>query len=225
MPTTRPARFILLVYRMPARPTANRVAVWRMLKKVGAVYLQQSVTIFPHNKQVAHDLQAILNKIDDSGGEYYLLPLRQLPPTEMAKLVAQFVDQATRHYQEIIENCEINFTKEIEFETFRGNLTYEEAEEIRSEYEKIVTWFDRVSDRDWFGAPNRPEAERWLDRCAKLLEEFEAKVFRSQALPGVPAGVGARSRSQPLARRRRRPSGLSAPDPPERDADLGGPRV
>ena len=206
VPTSRSARFILLVYRVPARPTANRVYVWRMLKKVGAVYLQQSVTVFPQNKQVAHDLQAILKKIDDSSGEYYLLPLRQLPPAEMAKLVAQFVDQTARHYQEIIENCEINFTKEIEFETFRGNLTYEEAEEIRADYEKIVSWFERVRERDWFGAPNRSEAQQWLDRCARLLEEFEAEVFRSQASldhPGGPPGLTHSYRAGSRARRRR----------------------
>jgi hypothetical protein len=174
-----------------------------MLKKVGAVYLQQSVTVFPQNKQVAHDLQPILKKIDDSAGEYYLLPLRQLPPAEMAKLVAQFVDQTARHYEEIIENCEINFTKEIEFEIFRGNLTYEEAEEIRAEYEKIVSWFERVSQRAWFGAPNRADAQHWLDRCAKLLEEFEAKVYHTQA------SLEDRSGLSPAARRRRaRPRAL-----------------
>lgn len=201
MPTSGPARFFLLVYRMPARPTTSRVYVWRMLKKVGAVYLQQSVTVFPQNKKVAHDLEPILKKIEDSGGEYYFLPLRQLPPTEMAKLKAQFVDQAARHYQEIIENCEIDFTKEVEFETFRGNLTYEEAEEIRSDYEKIVSWFQRVSERDWFGAPNRVDAEQWLDRCAKLLEGFEAKVYQAQASLEGPTGLPRQKRAAGRASR------------------------
>ena len=34
--------FLQLVYRMPSKPTAGRVAVWRSLKKAGAVYLQDS---------------------------------------------------------------------------------------------------------------------------------------------------------------------------------------
>jgi hypothetical protein len=34
-----PQRFLLLVYGMPTKPTAGRVAVWRSLKKTGAVYL------------------------------------------------------------------------------------------------------------------------------------------------------------------------------------------
>ncbi|MBF6606265.1 MAG: hypothetical protein IVW53_11855 [Chloroflexi bacterium] len=202
MPTTRPTRFMLLVYRMPARPTANRVYVWRMLKKLGAVHLQQSVTVFPQNKQIAHELEPLLEKITDSAGEYHLLPLRQLPAVETEKLVARFVDQTARHYEEIIENCEINFTKEIEFETFRRNFTYEEAEEIRIEYEKIVGWFERVSQRDWFGAPNRDAALGWLERCLRLLEGFEAQVFRTQAAADERQSS---SRESPAGRSARRP--------------------
>lgn len=173
-------RFLLLVYRMPHHPAAARVAVWRSLKKVGAVYPQQSVCVVPDQAAITRELQPILGKIEDAGGEYHLLPLANLPDAEVGKLVALFLDQSAKHYQEIVENCEVNFTKEIEFETFRQNFTYEEAEEIRTEYEKIVSWFRRVRQRDWFGAPNRVEAEHWLERCERLLEEFETKVYERQ---------------------------------------------
>src|SRR4029077_2611939 len=73
---------------------------------------------------------------------------------------------------------------EIEFETFRRNFTYEEAEEIRAEFEKICAWYDRVVKRDWFGAPNQAKAKEWLDRCETMLEEFEAKVFERQEKAG-----------------------------------------
>ncbi len=203
MPTSRPNRFMLLVYRMPARPTANRVYVWRMLKKLGAVNLQQSVTVFPRSKQVARDLEPLLEKITDSAGEYHLLPLQQLPGVETDKLIARFIDQTARHYDEIIENCEINFTKEIEFETFRRNFTYEEAEEIRIEYEKIVGWFERVSQRDWFGAPNREVALGWLERCRQLLEGFEAQVFRAHAAAEDLQGLRPESTTRRSGHRRR----------------------
>ncbi len=166
------------------KPAAARVAIWRQLKKLGAVYPQQSVCVFPDNASIARELRPVLEKIEDSGGEYHLLPLRKLNDEEEDKLVALFVDQAAKHYREIIENCEVNFTKEIEFETFRQNFTYEEAEEIRTEFEKIGNWFDRVRQRDWFGAPNRVEAEEWLGRCESLLEAFEARVYAWQGEDG-----------------------------------------
>ncbi|MFI5386549.1 MAG: Chromate resistance protein ChrB [Fimbriimonadales bacterium] len=192
-------RFMVLVYRMPVKPTAGRVAVWRQLKKIGAIYLQQSVCVFPVNPTVRKDLASILAKIEESAGEYHLLPLRKVEKAEHEKLVDQFQAQTSNHYAEIIENCEVNFTKEIEFETFRKNFTYEEAEEIRAEFDKICTWFERVRQRDWFGAPKRDEAMEWLKRCEKLLEEFEARVFEVQEKEEG----GSSSRARVNGRRRR----------------------
>jgi hypothetical protein len=179
MTATKP-RFMVLVYRVPAKPTAGRVAVWRLLKKIGAIYLQQSVCAFPDSSAVRRDLAPILARIADADGEYHLLPLRSLDQNEEGKLIRRFQEQTSNHYHEIVENCEVNFTKEIEFETFRKNFTYEEAEEIRLEFEKIRAWYDRVSQRDWFGASNRKEALDWIKRCERLLEGFEAKVFEVQ---------------------------------------------
>jgi hypothetical protein len=172
---------VLIVYRMPAKPTSARVAVWRQLKKTGAVYLQQSVCVFPDMPRIRRDLQPILTKIDSSRGGYHLLPLRNVPASEQEKLVREFQSQSGKQFQEIIENCEVNFQKEVEFESFRGNFTYEEAEEIRIEFEKIVRWYATVAERDWFGAPNAEEARLWLGRCEKLLEGFEEKVFQIQS--------------------------------------------
>src|SRR5450759_4092327 len=177
--------FTVLVYRLPPKPTAARVAVWRQLKKIGAIYLQQSVCVFPTNSALRRDLAPILERIGDAAGEFHLLALRKLDPAEEAKLIQQFQDQTSSHYQEIIENCEVNFTKEIEFEIFRKNFTYEEAEEIRAEFEKICAWFDRVRQRDWFGAPNQAQAKKWLNQCEKMLEEFEARVFERQEKIGA----------------------------------------
>lgn len=176
--------FLLLAYRMPAKPTAGRVAVWRSLKKAGAVYLQDSVCVVPDTEAMRTELEPVLARVDESAGSYHLLPLSELPAEEEAKLIQLFVDQTAKHYAEIVENCEVDFVKEIEFENFRQNFTYEEAEEIRMEFDKICTWFGRVQERDWFGAPNEGQAREWLRRCESLLEEFEAKVFELQGGEG-----------------------------------------
>jgi len=187
--------FLQLIYRMPTKPTAGRVAVWRSLKKAGAVYLQDSACVLPDTDAIRAELDPVLRRIDESDGSYHLLPLAKLPEEEDAKLVQLFVDQTTKHYAEIVEDCEVNFVKEIEFENFRQNYTYEEAEEIRMEFEKICTWFERVQERDWFGAPNQGEVREWLRRCEALLEEFEAKVFELQ---GGHGDVSGRAHLHPL---------------------------
>ena len=175
-----PQKYYLLIYQLPSQPSAARVSVWRELKRLGALYLQQSVCILPDREAVATQLEQIATRIGNLGGTYHLLPLHSLPAEEEDKIVQGFIAQSNLQYNEIIENCEVNFTKEIEFETFRQNFTYAEAEEIRQDLDKIWRWYERVVERDWFGAPRRPEALHWIERCEELLTGFEEKVFAAQ---------------------------------------------
>jgi hypothetical protein len=176
----RRRQYFLLIYQVPSKPSAARVGVWRELKRLGVLYLQQSVCIIPNVRAMRTHLDRVTTRISTLGGDYHLLPIRALPAEEEAKIINGFIAQSNTQYAEIIENCEVNFTKEIEFEIFRQNFTYAEAEEIRQDLDKIRRWYDRVVERDWFAAPRREEALRWIARCEELLEGFEEKVFAAQ---------------------------------------------
>jgi hypothetical protein len=173
-------RYVLLIYQVPSQPSGARVGVWRELKKMGALYLQQSVCILPELDALLATLQKITERIAEHGGNYHLLPLNELSQEEETKIIDGFIAQSNLQYDEIIENCEVNFSKEIEFETFRQNFTYAEAEEIGQELDKIRRWYERVIERDWFGAAQQEVAKKSIERCVKQLEEFEEKVFFKQ---------------------------------------------
>ena len=76
--TKTPHRFLVLAYRMPAEPTAGRVAVWRNLKKVGAVYLQDSVCVVPDTAALRRELA--LSALDDVFAYPPLLAKTTAPP-------------------------------------------------------------------------------------------------------------------------------------------------
>ena len=40
---------MLLVYRLPREPSRHRVAVWRKLRDLGALYLQDGVAALPED--------------------------------------------------------------------------------------------------------------------------------------------------------------------------------
>jgi hypothetical protein len=187
MTTRRPSRIVkrgaplswrVLIYRVPTEPASKRVAVWRDLKRLGALYLQQCACIFPDIPGVTDDVNQVAAKIPALGGETFLLDVPKLQPEDEARIIEAFRAQRASEYAEIIEECETKFVKEIEFEHFRQNYTFEEAEEIEQDLEKIRRWFERVRDRDWFKADRRDEVETWLGKCQGLLARFEEEVYR-----------------------------------------------
>ncbi len=170
--------WLVLVYRVPSEPASKRVAIWRELKRLGGLYLQQCVCILPRQGHVATDLERIAARIPVMDGEYTLFDVPKLRPADEARTIEAFRALRNKEYAEIIEECETKFIKEVEFEHFRQNYTFEEAEEIRQDLEKVRRWFDQVQERDWFKADGRSGVEAWLERCQDALAGFEEEVYR-----------------------------------------------
>jgi hypothetical protein len=185
--------WLLLVYRVPSEPASKRVAIWRDLKRLGALYLQQCVCLVPHTEALAAAFDRVHSKIVDDGGEALCMEISQLRPADETKIIDAFRALRDKEYDELIEECATKFVKEIEFERFRHNYTFEEAEEIEHDLDKIRRWFTRIVERDWFAAPRRAQAEAWIDQCQVLLDAFEHDVYerdsQESASQGTPHAV------------------------------------
>jgi hypothetical protein len=183
-PATGGSGWLLLVYRVPTEPSSTRVGVWRDLKRIGAHYLQQCVCVVPCRPDLKLAIEGVREKIARLGGSSNLFEVPNLAPDDEASLIGGFRDLVAKQYAEIVEECETKFVKEIEFETFRQNYTFAEAEEIEQDLEKIRRWFARVCERDWFESPGRREVETWIGRCAELLEGFYVEVHTRTSASG-----------------------------------------
>jgi hypothetical protein len=206
--TTLPPYWLLLVYRVPSEPSRHRVAVWREMKRMGALYVQNCACLLPGFRGVRKKLVEVSGRIDGMSGSSLTFEIRKIAEPELGEVIAGFREQSDREYDEIIEECTTKFQKEIEFERFRQNFTYEEAEEIWSDLEKIKTWLGRVVERDWIGSERRAEAERRVAESEEAFEAFERECFAaSQQETPVEAADGDLMRTAGLARQalRRRP--------------------
>jgi hypothetical protein len=169
--------WLMLVYRVPSDSSKARVTVWRELKRLGALYVQQAVCVLPDRVDLRAALGKVRSRIDELGGSNIFLTLTDVDDDVRAQFVDGFRSQSAKEYAEIIEECETKFVKEIEFERFRGNFTFEEAEEIRQDLEKLRRWLAKVIARDWMRADGRQLAEQKIGECEQLLELFEADVY------------------------------------------------
>lgn len=69
MQTGSPDRWIVLTYRVPREPTAGRVYVWRKLKKLGAIALQDAAWVLPATPKTQEHFQWLAAEIAELGGE------------------------------------------------------------------------------------------------------------------------------------------------------------
>ncbi|HWD02906.1 MAG TPA: Chromate resistance protein ChrB [Amycolatopsis sp.] len=169
--------WLLLIYRVPSDPSRARVAVWRDLKRLGGLYVQQAVCVLPDRQDLRAGVDKVRKRIDELKGSSIFVTLTDVEEDVRQQFVTGFRAQSEKEYQEIVEECETKFFKEIEFERFRANYTFEEAEEIRQDLEKLRRWLDRVEGRDWMKADGRELARTKVAECEQLLEEFEADVY------------------------------------------------
>lgn len=168
----------VLIYRVPTEPASGRVGIWRDLKQSGACYLQQCACIVPILPDLVARIERTTARIDELGGEWWVLDVPAMDPAQETRLIAAFRELRNKEYAEIVEECETRFVKEIEFEHFRQNYTFEESEEIGQDLDKIRRWFDRVRSRDWFEADGRSAVEAHIAQCEALLAAFEEEVYR-----------------------------------------------
>jgi hypothetical protein len=170
--------WLLLVYRVPSEPTRLRSTVWRRLKSLGAIYLQNSAAALPASVAAERALRKLRSEILDMSGTAALLSCTVLAGEQEVR--AQFQAARDDEYEEIVDKCE-DFLAQVQKEYVARHFTYAELEENEVDLVKLRNWLARVSERDAFGAAGRDAAEQALARCEKSLEEYAARVYAEEA--------------------------------------------
>ena len=171
--------WLLLTYKVPPEPARKRIALWRKIKGLGAVYLQNGVCVLPKTDEHLRRLKMIENEIARMGGEAVLLETAALDRAQQQKVLARFNADRNEAYQEFIERCD-GFEAEIARETAAGKLTFAELEENDEDLKKLRTWFDKIKRLDFHGGALADEAAKRLVGCAALLDHFSRQVFEAQ---------------------------------------------
>ena len=91
---------------MPPEPTANRVAVWRKLKRLGAILLHDAVWTLPPSPRTREELQWLAAEIRERGGDAMLWEASLCPDGHDDELVRQFMAQVDGVYTEILADLE-----------------------------------------------------------------------------------------------------------------------
>ena len=190
-----PLGWLLISVSTAGAPASLRTQVWRRLRSLGALYLQQSVCLLPDRPEVARAVRRLLDRVHRDGGQGRLLRIVLPQPAEQAAVIADFQAARDAEYAELLERLP-ELEHELAHERARGRTTYAEVEESEADLERFRSWLAKIGARDYFAAPNGPTARSAVQDAAADLAAFEQAALASEAPePGV-------NLSNPAERRR-----------------------
>ena len=98
--------WLLLHYKLPNKPSALRVYIWRKLKKLGAILLHEAVWILPDQPRTAEQIQWLTAEIQEMGGEAYSWRASSILGVEHESITKQFNEQVDALYSDLLKKLE-----------------------------------------------------------------------------------------------------------------------
>jgi hypothetical protein len=169
-----------------------RVQVWRKLRSLGALYLQQSVCLLPARVEVIREVRRLVDRVQRQGGQARVLPMAFTDPTDEQAVIAELNAARDAEYAEVLERLP-ELRQELADEQARGNATYAEVEESEADLERFRTWLGKIAARDYFAAPGGQATRDAVEQAAVELAAFEEAALRAEA--PEPAGEAPRLRA------------------------------
>ena len=170
--------WLLLNYKVPAEPAKKRIALWRRLKGMGAVYLQSGVCLLPRTDDHKRRLKMVENEITKMGGHAVILDTAALDRGQEEKVIGRFKADRDEQYTEFLAKCK-DFEAETAREIRANNFNYAALEENDVDLKKLQIWLERIRKLDFYGASLATEAQQRLHACRTMLENYAQRVFDS----------------------------------------------
>ena len=94
--------WLLLSYKIPRQPTSARVYVWRKLRRLGALSVQDAVWVLPLNPQTRELFQWLAADIAERGGQAAVWESRAVSDGQDDLLIARFREAVQQPYRKIL---------------------------------------------------------------------------------------------------------------------------
>jgi hypothetical protein len=164
-------RWLVLIYHLPRDPSRHRVAVWRRLKVLGALYLQDGVAALPADAVTREQLEWLQLRVREAGGEATLWEALPNTVAEGRELAARFRASREEAYGTLIEAAG-KLRRKVELGAGGPSL----AEELA----RIERGFRAERRRDYFRSPLRKEAAGAIRAARQALREGAGASARGE---------------------------------------------
>lgn len=154
MSTVRTRSWLLLLYALPSESKAERVSLWRKLKKFGTVQ-KTSAYILPDEPIHRERFQWLAKQVRDDGGEANLIQAQNIEGVSDEQIINLFHSERTKDYQELMA----------EMRTLAKKFK-KATPDFNAEVERLRRRFQEIRAIDYFDSPSGHDAEMALNRMA-----------------------------------------------------------
>jgi hypothetical protein len=160
--------WLLLLYGLPARHTAERVSLWRRLKKFGALQLKTSAYVLPDQPVHFERFQWLAKQVRDDGGETTLIRVIEIEGLRNEEVGRMFNDARARDYGELMKllNRFIERNKKRRQKSFEPDI------------EKLNRRFNEIREIDYFNCPAAHDTQMLLKRAGGLIKSNAGPAAR-----------------------------------------------
>jgi hypothetical protein len=171
--------WVIAVVRVPTEPSRHRVAVWRELRRGGAIPLGAGTWALPGTPLTTETLDKVRDLIGRApDGELLLLDAHGRDELSESRLREQHTAAREAEWVEFLNDC-AKFHAELEREVTKQKFTLAELEEEEQSLERLRRWHRELALRDSFGSPSAGHAGVALKESTERLEDYAEQVYRA----------------------------------------------
>ena len=137
-------QWVLLAYRLPREPSTPRIAVWRTVRRLGAVQVLDGLVALPADARTREQFEWLADEVVAAGGEATLWVGTVASVGQERGLVQQMADRVAAEYAQVIADATAAHGQQ---DPVRRRTVARLRRELR-----------RIGRRDFFPPPQRAQA-------------------------------------------------------------------
>lgn len=173
---TTEVNWVLAFVQLPSDPSRHRVAVWRELRKGGAVPVSQGAWAMPDAPAFQGSLDRAAQLTRAGGGVFAVIDASPRSAEARALIQDAFVAARRDEWAEFDADCG-KFEAEIAREIAKSKFTFGELEEEEQSLDRLRRWFRELKRRDVLELPEADAAELRLRHCEETLAGYAELVY------------------------------------------------
>ena len=161
--------WLLFFYSVPSKPVNNRMKIWRMLVKAGAVQLKGSAYILPSSDDHYELFQWLVSSVTAMQGEAAFVKVPEIETMKDAEVIGLFDQQREKDYLDIGIRLDELENKISSIKKGGGTKNHKK---IKEDMDKFVKEFRDIGKIDFFFSNGRKELEQRLRAIASEISDM-----------------------------------------------------